>query len=278
MRAQGFVEDQNLITTCRYTEGRPDRAPVNAAELMRFSPHLFLAFGAANVRAAQGVTGSIPILMRGVINPVARGIVDGLAKPGGNTTGLTDEAGTQVAGKFLQLLKDVAPRITRVAVLQHVVSALEPSIRYTPELHSTADALGLALQMYAVNGSEEFRGAFAAMTAAGADALLIFPHPLFSGGNLGQLARLSIHSRLPGITDTPEWTAFGGLLSYGSSILEVYRRLPFYAAKLLNGVKPGDLPVEQPIKYELRINLKTAKAFGLTIPPELLIQADEVIR
>jgi putative ABC transport system substrate-binding protein len=237
---------------------------------------LLVANGTASVRAAKQATSAIPIVMVGVIDPVGRGLVASLAHPGGNVTGLTSSAGSEIAGKYLQLLKDAVPKVSRVAVLLNRANPLEPRSAYLSETQAAARALDVSLQFYEVQDPEEFGSAFTAMTKARAEALLVLPHPLFL--NARRIIDLAAKSRLPTMYPFKEAVEVGGLMGYEANQPDIHRRLGPYVDKILNGAKPGDLPVEQPSKFELVINLKTAKALGLTIPQSLLSRADEVIQ
>jgi putative ABC transport system substrate-binding protein len=218
--------------------------------------------------------------MWGVIDPVRRGLVPSLARPGGNVTGLADDAGLEILGRRLQLLTEAVPTAARVAAL-HPPFGAAPDPATTPLwrniLEAEAKALGVTLQSYRLQGPEELEGAFAAMTKARADALLVVPHPFF-GVHVQRIVALAARSRLPAIYPDRVYAHAGGLMAYAVDELETARRLPVYVDRIFKGAKPGDLPVEQPSKFTLILNLKTAKALGLTIPSALLIQAEEVIR
>jgi len=278
LRGYGYIPGQNLLIGCRWTEGREERAPALAAELVSLKVDLLVAFATVQVRAAKQATSEIPIVMAGVIDPVRRGLIASLARPGGNVTGPTDTVGMQLEGKRLEFLKEVVPKLSRVAVLSHWGSwgSAEPNL-FQREAEATAQALGLTLQFYTVRGPEEFAGAFAAMTKARAEALLVVPEP-FWGGQEQRIVALAAQSRLPAIYDSRGYVNAGGLMAYGVNEPAIRRRVGFYVDRILKGANPGDLPVEQPTRFELVINLKTAKTLGLRIPPTLLIQAEEVIQ
>ena len=279
-RERGYVQGQNLVIECRWTEGQDERAPALAVELVNLKVDLIVATATNQVRAAKQATSTIPIVMWGVIDPVRRGLIGSLAHPGGNVTGLADDAGLEILGRRLQLLTETVPTAARVAAL-HPPSGATPDPATTPLwrtiLEAEARALGVTLQSYRVQGSEELEGAFAAMAKARAEALLVVPHPFF-GVHAQRIVALAARSRLPAIYPDRFHVHAGGLMAYASDELETARRLPVYVDRIFKGAKPGDLPVEQPTKFQLIINLKTAKALGLTIPPTLLIQAEEVIR
>jgi putative ABC transport system substrate-binding protein len=266
---------------CRYTEGRDERAPALAAELVSLKPDVIVASGTNQVRAAMQATSTIPIVMCNVIEPIRRGLVASLARPGGNVTGLTDTPGVEFYGKYLQLLQEAVSTASRVASLRYIRASTTPDslwvIEIDSEIEREARALGMTLQSYRVRDPDELQGAFAAMTKARAEALLVVPHPFFAT-HVHRIADLAAQSRLPAMFAYRGFVEAGGLMSYAMDESDIPRRLAVYADRILKGAKPGDLPVEQPAKHELLINLKTARALGLTIPRTLLIQADEVIR
>ena len=280
LRQRGYIPDQNVVIECRYTEGQPERAPALAADLVTLKVDLIVAGNTNQVRAAKQATSTIPIVMFGVIDPVPRGLVASLARPGGNVTGLADDAGLEILGKSLQLLTEAVPTASRVATLhQPPGAARDPATTPVWEniLAAEARALGVTRQPYHLRGPEDLESAFAAMTKARAEALLVVPSPFF-GVHRQRIVALAAQSRLPAMHADKEDVEAGGLMAYTVDNLEIARRLPAYVDRILKGAKPGDLPVEQPTGFKLILNLKTAKALGLTIPPELLIQAEEVIR
>jgi len=278
LREHGYIVGQNLVLECRWTEGREGLAPALAAELESLKPDLIIVEGTAQVRAVKRATSEIPIVMVGVIEPVRRGLVASLAHPGGNVTGLTDTVGMAIMGKYVQLLKEAVPKVSRVAVLTTPTSDPNPPGIFRSEMEAAARALDVKLQFYSFREPEEFEGAFAAIKKARPDALLVVPSWLLT--NLqGRIADFAAQSRLPAVypfRNTP--VVAGGLMSYAIDESVIFRRIGFYVDKILKGANPGDLPVEQPTKFDLIINLKTAKALGLKIPESLLIRADEVIR
>ena len=275
LRERGYIEGQNLVIECRWTEGREERAPALAAEVVSLKIDLLAVYGTAQVRAAKQATSAIPIVMVGVIDPVRRGLVASLAQPGGNVTGLTHTVGVEIVGKYLELLKEAVPKVSRVAVLSH--SGGPTGSIFQKEREAAARALDVTLQSYGVRGPEEFAGAFTAMTKAGAEALLMEPDPFWEA-HRQRVVDLVAQSRLPAVYPLREFVHAGGLMSYDVNRRDIVRRLGLYVDRIFKGAKPGDLPVEQPTKFELVINLKTAKALGLTIPQSLLIRADEVIQ
>jgi len=275
LREYGYIPGQNLVIECRWTEGREERAPALAAGLVGLKPDLIVATSTTKVQAAKQATSTIPIVMVGVVDPVGRGLVASLAHPGGNVTGLTATVGVEILGKRLQLLKEAVPKVSRVAVLYY--SGGQPDPRFGSEMEAAARALDVTRQLYGVGKPEELEGAFAAMTKERAEALLVDPHP-FWWPHRQRIIDLAAQSRLPAMYHDSEFVKAGGLMAYDANNPAIFRRLGFYVDKILKGVKPADLPVEQPTKFELVINLKTAKALGLTIPQSLLIRADEVIQ
>ncbi len=278
LRELGYVEGQNIAIAWRFTEGRDERARDLATELVQRGVDVIVASTTAPALAAKGATSTIPIVFVRVYDPVARGLIPSVARPGGNLTGVASFSGVEMNSKRLELLLQAVPGITRVAVLRYKNPALEELPRSSVEvLQDAARALGVALQLLHVQHPDDFEGAFAAMAREHAEALLLVPSTLF-GVHRTMLLRLVAESRLPAINDDRSFADQGGLLSYGGAQPGMERRAAAYVDKILKGTKPADLPVEQPMKFELVINLKTAKELGLTIPPTLLFQADEVIR
>ncbi len=277
LQERGYVQGQNVVIECRWTEGREERAPALAAELVSLKVDLLVAFGTVQVRAAKEATSDIPIVMVAVIDPVRRGLVASLAHPGGNVTGLTDTVGMQMEVKRLEFLKEAIPKLSRVAVLNHLGAMPEPLFQREEE--AAARALDLSLQSYDVRGPAEFAGTFAAMIRARAEALFVVPSPFWAvGDHVQRIVDLAAENRLPAVYPFRVFVEAGGLMAYDVNKPAIHRRLGVYVERILKGAKPGDLPVEQPTTFELIINLKTANALGLRIPPTLLIQADEVIR
>jgi len=275
LREFGYVEGQNLVIESRYAEGREERLPELAAELVRLKVDVIVGPGTAAIVAAQHATRTIPIVMTGANDPDGQGLVASLAHPGGNTTGLSN-LGVKLPGKRLELLKEAVPQITRIAVLGNPA---DPA--YAPALHTAtvaAQALGLHLHGVDLRSAEELDTAFAAMTRAGVDALLVLGEPQLTDRLRGRIVDLAAQSRLPAMYDWRMYVDAGGLMSYGASLIDKYQRAAVYVDKILKGAKPADLPVEQPSKFELILNLKTAKVLGITMPPSLLLQADEVIQ
>ena len=271
----GYVEGQNLIIENRYAERRAERLLDLAAELVRLPVEVIIAEGSAAVHAAQHATRTIPIVMAVAAEPVQEGFVVSLARPGGNITGLStlDEG---LSGKRLELLKETVPQSTRIAVLANPATPGYESAMNN--LTVAARALGLHLHVVELRRADELDAAFAAMTRAGADALIVVGEPLLLDSLRGRTVDLAAKHRLPAMYSWKELVVAGGLMSYGPSLPDMHRRLAVYVDKILKGAKPADLPVEQPMKFELVINLKAAKALGLTIPPTILFQADEVLQ
>ncbi len=273
LRDLGYVEGQNITIELRSSEGKYERLPDLAAELVRLKVDVIVAPADENVVVAKQATRTIPIVMAGSGDPVGSGLVASLARPGGNVTGLSLNA-PELAGKQLQLLKEIVPRVSRVAVLWNPTNRAGQSL--LGEAKVAARSLGVQLRILEARGPDEFQGTFAAMARERAGALLVFPDGMF----LLQRKRITdfaAKSRLPAMYGRRELVDAGGLMSYAPSLGDNLRRAASYVDKILKGAKPADLPVEQPTKFDLVINLKTAKALGLTIPPALLLRADEVI-
>ena len=274
LRELGWVEGQNLVIEYRWAEGRFDRLPDLAAELVRLKADLIVAAPAPPALAAKNATGTIPIVFMGAGDPVGQGLVASLARPGGNVTGLSYGVGSSIFAKDLELLKEAVPKVRRVAVLFNPASPIKHIIS---EVKDAGRSLGLQLQLVEARGPGEFDGAFAAMARERAGALFVVQDPAFSS-HRAQLVDLAAKNRLPTILTQREDAEAGGLMSYGPRLSDLWRRAATYVDKILKGARPTDLPVEQPTKFELVINLKTAKTLGLIIPPSLLQRADEVIQ
>jgi putative ABC transport system substrate-binding protein len=272
----GYVEGKTIALAYRFAEGKAERLPALAAELVGRQVDLIVAYAFQATRAAQQATQTLPIVMVDVgRDPVEAGLVASLARPGGNVTGLVD-LGMRLHGKRLELLQEVVPRGSRVAAL---FDGSAPGQRRLPmhEAAPAARALGLTIQAWEVHGTEDFARVFAALTAERPDALYVAGSPLMTA-NRQRIADFAFQSRLPSVYEWRAAVEAGGLMSYGPSRADLSHRAATYVDKILKGAKPADLPVEQPIKFELVLNLKTAQALGLPIPPTLLFQADEVIR
>src|SRR5438132_3620966 len=275
LRELGWVEGQNIVIDYRYAEGRVDRLPDLAAELVRLKVDLIVASaGTQAATAAKNATGTIPIVMIAVRDPVGTGLIASLARPGGNVTGVSGYTGLEIVAKQLELLKEIVPKIRRVAILSNPANAYH-QLAIT-EVNVAARSLGVQLQLLEARGPNEFDGAFAAMATERVGALLVLSDAIFSSHRT-RLADLAARSRLPAAYGVRESVEAGGPMSYGPTFLDLFRRSAAYVDKILKGAKPGDLPVEQPTKVELVINLTTAKALGLEVPPLLIAQADELI-
>ena len=273
LRDLGYLEGQSIAFEYRYAGGLPDRLAWVAVELVHRPVDLIATFGTPPALAAKQATTTIPIVMMGVGDPVGSGLVSSLARPGGNITGNTI-LGPEVAGKRLQLLKEVIPSLSRVVFLWNPDNASHPA--QLAELRVAVEALGIKLLPVPVRSSDEFDNAFAAMMRERPDAFLMTNDP-FHQLSIGRIIDFLANNRLPGMFVTREVTVAGGLLSYGASLPDLFRRGAVYVHKILQGTKPADLPIEQPVKFELVVNLKTAKAMGLSIPESFLLRADETI-
>ena len=275
LRELGWVEGRNIVIDYRYAEGRFDRLPDLAAELVRLKVDIIVASPTPAAAAAKNATQTIPIVMIAVTDPVGLGLIASLARPGGNVTGLSYSVGPEIIGKQLELLKETVPKVRRVAILSNPANPSQPlSIR---ELKVAARSLGVQLQLLEAQGPNEFDGAFAAMATERVGALVVMSDSMLNSHRT-RLADLAARSRLPAAYGLRENVEAGGLVSYGPSVRDLFRRSATYVDKILKGAKPADLPVERPTKFDLVINLKTVKALGLTIPQSLLGRADEVIQ
>jgi putative ABC transport system substrate-binding protein len=273
LRELGYVEGQNIALEVRWAEGRYERLPPLVAELVRLKVDVLVVGTTPGALAAKSATRTIPIVMYAVGDPVGSGLVASLGHPGGNLTGLS-LFNKEVSGKRLELLKESLPSIARVAVLTNPGNPIHAV--FWKETQAAAHALGLQLQAIKIYGPGDFDDAFTAAARGRADALLVFDDSLTLGYRTRLVAVAAKH-RLPTMYGLREFPDAGGLVSYGPSNFDMYRRTASYVDKILKGAKPGDLPVEQPTKFELVINLKTAEALGLAIPPSLLQRADQVI-
>jgi len=270
----GWVEGHNIAIEYRYAEGKFERLPDLAAELVRLNVQILVVDGTAGAKAAQNVTRTVPIVMLHGTDPVEGGFVASLARPGGNITGLASPS-SEFPGKQLELLQKVVPNLSRVAVLWNPpLPAHAPSLK---ALESIARSVSIQVQPVAVHSPDDFEGAFAAMHAGQAEALIIFGSALHFS-HVRRIANLALTSRLPAIARERQFAEGGLLMAYGQSQRDISLRAATYVDKILKGAKPADLPVEQPMQFEFVINLKTAQALGLTLPPMVLFQADEVIR
>jgi putative ABC transport system substrate-binding protein len=275
LRDLGWIDGQNIVIEYRFADGHLDRLPALAAEVVRLKVDVIAASPTPAALAAKNATGTIPIVFTSVPDPVGLGLVASLARPGGNVTGLTYSVGFNIFGKDLELLKEAVPRARRVAVLSNPASPSQPLTM--SEIRDAARSLGLSLLLVDARGPGDFEGAFAAMAKERVEALFVVTDPAFIP-HRARLAELTTKNRLPSIFTQREDAEAGALMSYGPSLSDIYRRAATYVDKILKGAKPADLPVEQPTKFELVINLKTARAIGLTLPQSLVQRADEVIR
>ena len=273
LRELGYVEGENVVLDVRFAAGRLDRLPSLAAELVRRDVDIIVTGGEAAIQAAKAATRTIPIVMGASNDPVGAGLVESLARPGGNITGSTILA-PELSRKRLGLLREMGLGIVRVAVLSDPTSP--GTARDLEETQTAARALGVRLQVWTVRAPRDLDEAFARMRKERAEALVILADPVFTALR-ARIVKLAAAARLPSIYYWKEFVDAGGLMSYGPSLQVLYRRAATYVDKILKGAKPGDLPIEQPSKFELVINLETAKALGLTIPPSLLQPADQVI-
>jgi len=273
----GYIEGQNIATEYRYAEGKSDRQPELAAELVRLKVDIIMVAGGTGVvRAAKNATKTIPIVMVGLgVDPVEAGLVDSLARPGGNVTGLTN-LGPELGGKRLELLKEAVPKLARVAVL-YDPTATASVLEVKELLPAAARALKLTLQPWEIRAADGFEKVFAALNKQRPDGLYVLGGPLMNA-NRKRTVGFALKSRLPSMYYNREGVVAGGLMYYGADLADSYRRVAYYVDRILKGAKPADLPVEQPTKFELVINLKTAKQIGLTIPPEVLARANKLIK
>jgi putative ABC transport system substrate-binding protein len=277
LRDLGYVEGRNVVIEYRDAEGKPERLPALAAELVALKVDVIVAGGLSQALAAKQATRTIPIVFATAADPVGSGLVTSLARPGGNVTGLSLLA-PELVGKRLELLTQAVPGVTRVAVLwQPGVAGERTEKDQLKEADVAARALGVRLQFVEAQGPDDFDRAFSDMTRARAGALTLLQSVMFNTERR-RLVDLAAKNRLPAVYPSREGVDAGGLMSYGPNLADLLRRAAAYVDKILKGAKPADLPVEQPTKFELVINLKTAKALGLTIPPSLLQRADEVIQ
>src|SRR5262245_30500554 len=277
LRALGYIEGQNIATEYRYVEGKIDRYPELTAELVRLKVDIIVVAGGSQaVRAAKNATKTIPIVMVGLgIDPVVAGFVESLSRPGGNVTGITNLV-PELGGKRLELLKEAVPKLAHVAVLYD--PATPASTRNVKEVFpEAARALGLTVRSWEVRAADDFERVFAALNKERPDGLYVTGGALIIN-NQKRVVGLALKSRLPSMYQSSEAVDAGGLMSYGADLADSYRRVAYYVDRILKGAKPADLPVEQPTKFELVINLKTANQIGVNIPQSMLYRADKVIR
>jgi len=272
LRELGWTENENIAIEYRWAGESPDRLPELAADLVRLKVAIIIG-STPGVRAAQHATTSIPIIMCIADDAVKQGFVPNLARPGGNITGMAAMA-SELAGKRLELLREATPRVSRIALLWNPPGSSQD---YMKDTQMAARSLGVALQSVEVRTADDFESAFASVLKGRAEALVVGPGQ-FLFNHQRRVVEFATKNRLPSIYAWKDPVSAGGLIAYGVNIPQVYRRAANYVDRILRGTKPGDLPVEQPTKFDLVVNLKTAKALGLTIPQSVLLRADEVIR
>jgi putative ABC transport system substrate-binding protein len=274
LRELEYVEGKNIVIEWRSAEGKPDRLPALAAELVRLKVDVIVTAGATDTRPAKEATVTIPIVMAQDGDPVANGFVVSLARPGGNITGLSTFA-PEISGKQLELLNETVPKLSRVAVFG--TSTRPGNAQALKEIELAAGAFKVKHQYLDVLNAKDIETAFRAVSKFRADAVLVLASPV-NFSQRTQIAELAVKNRLPAIYAQTEYTEAGGLMYYGANTPDLFRRAATYVDKILKGRTPADLPVEQPMKFEFIINLKAAKAIGLTVPPNVLVRADRVIR
>jgi putative ABC transport system substrate-binding protein len=274
---RSYIEGQNIAIEYRYAEGKLDRLPELAAELVRLKVDIIVGAGGDRViRAAKNATKTIPIVMMGGGDPVELGLVESLAHPGGNVTGVTNLS-RELGGKRLELLKEAVPKVARVAVLYDPANP-DTALELKEVLPAAARALGLTIQPWEVRAADGFESVFAAISKWRPDGLYVPTSGPLIGANRKRIVGFALKSRLPSMYARREYVDAGGLMSYGADLADRYRRVAYYVDRILKGAKPADLPVEQPMKFELVINLKTAKQIGVTIAPEVLARANRLIK
>jgi putative ABC transport system substrate-binding protein len=272
LRERGYAEGQNLVIERRFAEGKLNRLPRLVRELLQLRVDVIVAVGGTAIQAAKDATGTIPIVMGFGTDPVERGFARSLARPGGNITGVVLVPEGQLVSKRLELIKEAVPRAARLAILS---TGEETSRTQVEEAKKAASSLGITLTVVEVQGAD-YEHAFAKIVAEQAGALFVLSSAILHRDR-DQIIPLAAKRRLPAIYEWREQAEAGGLMSYGSSLVELSQRVAVSVDRILKGAKPADLPIEQPTKFELVINLKTAKALGITIPPSLLLRADQVI-
>jgi putative tryptophan/tyrosine transport system substrate-binding protein len=270
----GYVEGKNIVTEYRFAKGDLDQLSSLAAELVRLKVHLIIAVATPSAVAAKHSTTTIPIVMVDVGDPVATGLIADLARPGGNITGLATLS-PELSGKRIELLKEAVPSANRIAVFSNPTSLTNPL--QLNQVRFAAQALSVEIQPVELSKSEDFEPTYAAMVRERTNAFTVLPDPVFIA-HRSRIVALAAKYKLPGIYDRRAYTDVGGLMTYGPNFPDLLRRAATYVDKILKGAKPAELPVEQPTKFELVINLKTAKQIGLTIPPNVLARADRVIK
>ena len=271
LKEHGYVEGKNLIIEARFADGRNDRLPELLDELLRLKVEVLLAAAPAAALAAKRATTSVPVVFAGVADPVGRGLVQSLARPGGNVTGI---GGILTSAKLVELLKEAVPGVSRVALLSDRAEPLNAQV--VAQMQEGARSLMLKLDVYDAGNAVDLDRALAAIDANGADGIVVTSAP-FLFTNRARIADFAVRKRLPAVQPSRQFAEAGGLVAYGSSLEWSYRRAAAHVDRIFKGAKPADLPVEQPTHFELVINLKTARAIGLKIPPSLLLRADHII-
>jgi putative tryptophan/tyrosine transport system substrate-binding protein len=274
LRERGYVEGKNIVVEYRYGEGKPDRMAEHAADLVQQKVNLIVTAGSQATRPAKEATHTIPIVMAQDNDPLGSGFVDSLAKPGGNITGLANLT-TELSGKQLEILREVLPKLSRLAVLRDLTEPGNPQA--VRETDRAAQGFGIQRYYLDVRTATDIEPAFAAADKKRAEALLVLPSAVFNS-NRRQIVDLAVKNRWPGMYPRVEYVEEGGLMTYGASTTDLFRRAAIFVDKILKGARPGDLPVEQPVKFDLLFNLKAATQIGLTIPPKVLARADKVIK
>lgn len=274
LRAFGWVEGRDFVIDSRYAEGRADRLPALAAELLRLKVDVIAAGGGTAAVAAKDATGTVPIVMIGAGDPVGLGLVASLSRPGGNVTGVAWDVGLETFSKSLELLKEALPGVRHVAILSNPANPGQALA--VGNIRTAAASLRLEVRFLEARNENDLERAFASLTTQRAEAMLILTDTMFIGQR-ARLAELATRYRVPSMFGVREYVEAGGLLSYGPNLAAAFQRAGYFTGKILKGAKPADLPVEQPTKFELIINLKTASMLGTAIPQSLLLRADQVI-
>jgi putative ABC transport system substrate-binding protein len=274
LRERGYEPGRNLVVTCRTTAGKDDLAEALAEELVRLSPDLLVAVSSPNARAAKQATSAIPIVFLGVVNPVGRGVVASLARPGGNVTGLSDDAGTQSVGKLFELAKELVPGAKRVDVLAFELPDRE--VVFKRDIDAAAAALGISIAQHMVREPKDIDAAFESMVRGGARVLVVIPTP-FMALHGPRIVELATRAKLPGVYPFAEHARAGGPVAYDIDRVAAWRRVGDYADRIFRGAKAGDLPVEQPAEFRLIVNPGAARELGIAIPPSLQLRASDVI-
>jgi putative ABC transport system substrate-binding protein len=275
LKELGYIEGKNIVLEYGWAGGKTDRLPELAAELVRLKVDIIVTDGTPPALAARKKSSTIPVVMASSGDPVGTGLIASLARPGGNITGLTS-INAELGGKILELLKEIVPRLTHVGVIGPLDSPIDDLFLKNTE--APARALELKLSPLRFRGPDDYESLFQTASKERVNAVLVRGTPFTSPANRKRIVDLAAKNRLPAIYETRDWADTGGLISYGADRIDMYRRAAVYVDKILKGTKPADIPVEQPTKFELVINLKTAKQIGLTIPPNVLARADKVIR